>query len=188
MLMSCLASNSTGPSSPGPSRSPGTQIFRFPDPQIPRSHRSHRSPDPTNHSGADPVHKSNPNFWVSELPVSALALESIWYHCTVAGTTQKVFTAKKRRFYGLKMWLLLSKMGKWPHDTTHYLLMWQLSIGIYEGFYEGYLFAIVCWKKLQPIIFLKKWKKWKNASYRIRTGYHEITRPTLYHWATEFDI
>ena len=72
---------------------------------------------------------------------------------------QKNFTEKKRRFFGLKMWILLSKMGDRLHDTTHYSLIWELPIGIYEGFMKVCRLPIPAEKSYRQFKKHKIWKK-----------------------------
>ena len=105
----------------------------------------------------------------------------------VAWSHQKIFTEKKQRFFGLKMWILLSKMGDRLHDTSHYSLIWELPIGIYEGFMK------VCRSPIPAQRSYKQFKKHKiekkiNGLCQIRTWDLLLPRPALYHWATEFDM
>ena len=79
---------------------------------------------PALHSGLNPYGNSGTNFWVWQLSRTALTLWSMCHKLKVAGTHQKSFTEKKRRFFGLKMWLLLSKIKKRLHHTPDFISIW----------------------------------------------------------------
>ena len=52
----------------------------------------------------------------------------------MSGTAQKVLTGKNVIFLGLKSVILLSKMGERALERLKFISIWELPIGIYEGF------------------------------------------------------
>ena len=90
------------------------------------------------HSYSDALKNEVQKIRVTRPPASALVEGPLWYHYKVSKTTQKVFTVKRLRFYGLKMQHLLSKLGGRAREGTPYSLISQVSLGIYEAFYEEF--------------------------------------------------
>ena len=132
------------------------------------------------HSGADPLGNEISKFCLPLCAASALAQGSICHYCQVAGTTLSSFIGKKVRFLGLKLVILLSKMGKRAGDSRNFLLIWQLPIGIYEGFMK-----VIHLPKFAQRSY-KRFKKHKiekkiNGLCQIRTWDLLLPRPPLFH-------
>ena len=91
----------------------------------------------------------------------------------MARTTQKVFTGKKVRFFGLKSVILLSKMGERALDSLKFILIWELLIGIYEGFMKSFHSLLLPEKSYSQLKNQEKSKNYKSYNVDLNLGPHE---------------
>ena len=93
---------------------------------------------PTLHIYSDLLKMYIQNFRVTLFRGSAVLKGPLWYHCKVAGTTLSSFIGKTVQFLGLNLLILLTKIGKRAREGTPYSLISQVSLGIFEAFYEEF--------------------------------------------------
>ena len=88
----------------------------------------------------------------------------------MTGTTLSSFIGKKVRFLGLKLVILLSKMGKRALDSLKFILIWELPIAICED-----IIKVICSPVFPERSYMrskkrKKGKKEKTAHAKLEPG------------------
>ena len=88
----------------------------------------------------------------------------------MAGTDQKVFTAKNVIFLGLKSVIFLSKMGERALDSLKIILIWELPTAIYEDIIKVDCSPVFPESSYMRSKKRKKRKKEKTALVRLEPG------------------
>ena len=88
------------------------------------------------------------NFDLATLEASAPPQGSICHNYQVSGTTTSSSICKNVKFLGLNSIILLSKIKERAPRSTHFSLISQVSMDIFEVFYEEFLFPNSPRKKL----------------------------------------